>query len=34
VANSLVKEATTQRVNSDNTTVLLVALNNGIEDKM
>jgi len=28
-----VKEATSQRVNSDNTTVMVVALNNGVEQK-
>lgn len=33
VAGRLVKEATSQRVNSDNTTVLVVALNNGVEEK-
>jgi serine/threonine protein phosphatase PrpC len=31
VAHKLVKEATGQRVNSDNTTVLVIALNNGFE---
>lgn len=31
VAQKLVKEAVGQRVNSDNTTVMVVALNNGIE---
>lgn len=31
VAGRLVREATSQRVNSDNTTVMVVALNNGVE---
>lgn len=31
VAQRLVKEAVHQRMNSDNTTVLLIALNNGVE---
>lgn len=33
VAHRLVKEATSQRVNSDNTTVMVVALNNGVEQR-
>ena len=31
MAGRLVREATSQRVNSDNTTVMVVALNNGVE---
>ena len=34
MATSLANEATNKRVNSDNTTVIIVALNNGIEESL
>lgn len=34
VASKLVKEAIGQRVNSDNTTVVVIALNNGVEKRV